>query len=73
MKFNIMSREMHEYNTDPERRCYNGCHFKSEWVWSDWATLYTVSSEEEAQESVERWRYLAKSSGRKLEYKSVEV
>lgn len=23
-------------NTDPQRRCYNGCHFSSEEVYSDW-------------------------------------
>lgn len=36
-----MSYELHirrgiEYNTDPQRRCYNGCHASSEVVWSEW-------------------------------------
>lgn len=26
-------------NTDPQRRCYNGCHAKFEIVWSGWKVL----------------------------------
>ena len=26
-------------NTDPQRRCYNGCHYKSEWQWTPWEEL----------------------------------
>lgn len=26
-------------NTDPQRRCYNGCHFSSEIVWGPWEVL----------------------------------
>ena len=26
-------------NTDPQRRCYNGCHFSCETQWSDWEYL----------------------------------
>lgn len=25
-----------EINTDPQRRCYNGCHFSSKVIWNDW-------------------------------------
>jgi hypothetical protein len=25
-----------EVNTDPQRRCYDGVHAKSEWRWTDW-------------------------------------
>lgn len=69
-RYTVFSREQHEYNTDPQRRCYDGCHFSSEWRWSEWAPLYTLPTLEEAQESVESWRQLAKSAKpRRLEYK----
>ena len=32
-------------NTDPQRRCYNGCHFSSELIWTEWETLESVGSE----------------------------
>ena len=36
-----MSYELHirrgvVVNTDPQRRCYNGCHFSSRVDWSEW-------------------------------------
>lgn len=35
----IMRRKKHLINTDPQRRCYNGCHFSSELVWGPWEVL----------------------------------
>ena len=26
-------------NTDPQRRCYNGCHYSSELIWTPWEVL----------------------------------
>lgn len=70
MKYTVYSREQFEVNTDPQRRCYYGCHFSSEWRWSAWAPLYNLKTEEEAQESVASWQELAKSAKpRRLEYK----
>jgi hypothetical protein len=70
----VYSRELIEVNTDPQRRCYYGVHAKSENVWTHWAPLYDLRTAEEAQESVESWRALAKSARpRVLEYKAVPV
>lgn len=41
-----------EINTDPQNRCYDGCHFSSEWVWTDWVYLGSTLSREEAESSV---------------------
>jgi hypothetical protein len=30
-----------EVNTDPQRRCYNGCHAKSKMQWTAWTDLET--------------------------------
>lgn len=35
----IWTRRQIEVNTDPQRRCYNGCHAKSELRWTEWETL----------------------------------
>lgn len=48
----IWTRRPVEVNTDPQRRCYNGCHAKSRMEWTDWADLFDVSSEEDGEESI---------------------
>ncbi len=68
----LQSREQREVNTDPQRRCYWGAHAKSEWQWSEWVTLYSLKTPEEAEEAKTGWQELAKSSGRRLEYRVVE-
>ena len=35
----IQVRSQHLVNTDPQRRCSNGCHAKSELQWSAWEDL----------------------------------
>ena len=35
----IYKRSRHAVNVDPQRRCYNGCHAKSELRWSEWELL----------------------------------
>ena len=72
MSYLIQSREQYEYNTDPQSRCYYGSHAKSEWVWSNWCTLGSVKTENEAQESVDRWTNVNKNCGRRLEYRWVK-
>lgn len=73
MTFLVQSREQFEYNTDPQRRCYDGCHASSEWRWSEWSTLYSLKTEEEAAASVESWRQLnGNLKTRRLEYRYVE-
>lgn len=39
MRYVIYFRVQAEVNTDPERRCYNGCHASSEMQWTAWAPL----------------------------------
>jgi hypothetical protein len=39
----IQCRTLIEVNTDPQRRCYNGVHAKSELVWTAWADLDDAS------------------------------
>ena len=45
-------------NTDPERRCYNGCHFSSEWRWTAWSELETGVHPDRVADRLEFWRDL---------------
>lgn len=36
---NIEVRRGGIYNNDPQRRCYNGCHYSTEFRWSEWEVL----------------------------------
>jgi hypothetical protein len=53
----IESRSIREVNTDPQRRCYNGCHFSSELVWSQWEDL-DITTGEKAEDRLAFWRDL---------------
>lgn len=54
---NIMVRKLVEINTDPQRRCYNGCHAKSEVVWTGWELLMEITPER-VEEKLKFWRDL---------------
>lgn len=41
----ILTRHQELINTDPQRRCYNGCHAKSELIWTDWEVLESFISD----------------------------
>lgn len=70
--FEIQSREQFVVNTDPQRRCYNGCNFSEGKVWSAWAPLYSLKTRAEAEESVARWAAMPRGQ-RVCEFRFVEV
>ena len=39
-------------NDDPQRRCYDGCYFKSHWEWSEWERWTDYEKEEWAKTAV---------------------
>ena len=53
----IMTRSRHLINTDPQRRCYYGCHFSSELVWSSWEVLQFTTADK-AEDRLKFWREL---------------
>lgn len=53
----ILSRSRILINTDPQRRCYNGCHFSSELIWSEWAVL-ELGVSDKIDERLKFWREL---------------
>lgn len=61
----IEQRALVLVNTDPQRRCYNGCHFSSEWQWTNWARLESdVSSEDRLTFWKELNEYAVKERGK---------
>jgi hypothetical protein len=58
MTYLVMTRAQYEVNTDPQRRCYYGCHAKSEWVWTPWETLERPESLERANHKLKFWTEL---------------
>ena len=53
----IQTRKKIEVNTDPQRRCYNGCHFSSEFVWQPWENLVHCT-QEKVEGSLKFWTEL---------------
>lgn len=45
-------------NTDPQRRCYNGCHYSSELQWTEWVNFESGVSDEQVEARLEFWRGL---------------
>jgi hypothetical protein len=58
IEYTIMTRKRILVNTDPQRRCYNGCHFSSELVWTAWTALSTSISRERAESQLKFWKEL---------------
>lgn len=73
----ISYRKRRLINTDPQRRCYNGAHFKSELIWTNWECLETTTKEKQ-EERLKFWRELndyavsQRGGSAKAEYKVEE-
>lgn len=76
--FKIMRRRRYEVNTDPLRRCYNGCHFSSELVWGPWESLDLGVPPEKVEDKLKFWRELNddaikyRGESARCEFKAVE-
>lgn len=64
-------------NTDPQRRCYNGCHFKSEMQWSAWDWIEWSVKPEMVEDRLEYWRdlndYSVSVGGKPSRYRAVTI
>ena len=56
--YTIERRKRIVVNTDPQRRCYNGCYFSSELVWLGWESLNSGVSAETVEDKLKFWRDL---------------
>ena len=58
-KYTLHIRRGTLVNTDPQRRCYNGCHASSRVDWSPWELWfkdYTFETLEKAEETARLFR-----------------
>ena len=53
----IRTRRRIEVNTDPQRRCYDGCHFSSKLRWTNWENLDTIRADQ-VEAKLKFWRDL---------------
>lgn len=68
MSYDLHIRRGVVVNTDPQRRCYNGCHFSSRIDWSEWERAW---GDYQTREQAE---YAAKLLSREdLQFKVVEA
>jgi hypothetical protein len=58
MSFAIFFRKQQVMNTDPQRRCYNGCNFSDKIVWTGWEVLDRSSTRDLAECRVAFWKEL---------------
>lgn len=74
----IEKRKKTFVNTDPQRRCYNGCHFSGEYQWTKWDWLELNVHPDQAEDRLKFWRDLSdyavsqRGEGAASEYRLVE-
>lgn len=56
--FTIEQRWVRTINTDPQRRCYNGCNASERHEWTPWSWLNLEVPEDEVDEKLTFWRKL---------------
>ena len=57
-KFAVMFRKKITINTDPQRRCYNGCNFSEKTIWSEWGHIVNLPTREAAEESAKTYKLI---------------
>lgn len=66
-------------NTDPQRRCYNGCNFSEELRWTGWGVVDFDIHEERVEQRLEFWRELnsyavnQRGEGARAEFQAVST
>lgn len=50
-----MTSQKQLINTDPQRRCYNGCHYSSELIDTPYVELESKETKEEAEHRLKFW------------------
>lgn len=58
MAIHIERRRQTVVNTDPQRRCYNGCHASFEVHWTEWEVVDFDIPEDRVEHRLAFWRDL---------------
>ena len=51
MSYELQARRGAVVNTDPQRRCYNGCHFSSRTEWGEWERFMDYPDKASAEQA----------------------
>jgi hypothetical protein len=57
----LVRRQYIEYNDDPQRRCYNGCHASTAFYWGPWESLEYLDADTDPakiETKLQFWREL---------------
>ena len=57
-KFAVFCRKKITINTDPQRRCYDGCNFSEKMIWSEWVRVVALRTREEAEGSARTYQFI---------------
>lgn len=66
-------------NTDPQRRCYDGCNFSEELQWTAWGVVDFDIHEDRVEQRLKFWRELndyavsQRGEGARAEYRAVST
>jgi len=66
-KYTLLVRKQIEVNTDPQRRCYNGCHASSELVWTDWEEVCNPPDRESGEDTIKLFKSINPSREYRLD------
>lgn len=66
-EFSVMVRMKIALNTDPQRRCYNGCRFSEKTIWSEGERIVDAPTCEEAEESARTYKLINPNRQYKVE------
>lgn len=71
--FLLQVRKKITINTDPQKRCYNGCHYSSEEVWTEWEPVCSFRLREDAEESIRVFKKINPSREYRICVKELNV
>lgn len=55
MNYIVQMRKKITYNNDPQRRCYNGCHFSTASYWGPWEIWQSEIETKERAQEIRAW------------------
>lgn len=73
----IEMRRQIEFNNDPQRRCYNGCHFSTAFRWTPWESVNSGVPDHKVEDKLKFWRELndyavsQRGEGARAEFRAV--
>ena len=71
-RYTLMARKQIEVNTDPQRRCYDGCYYSSEMQWTEWAVVSHPATKEDGEDTMATFQRINPTHEYRLEPPTLE-